>query len=103
YPQRGLLGSTRGVPTGLPAPRAPLRQRRTLRAERRVLAVAGVEPDLVGQPVEDLRRHVADEGGEAHRVLFGVAHAAREQGIAGEEVAAVFWVVQDDRARRVAL
>src|SRR6185437_13967800 len=91
------------LPTGSPAAGAPFGQRRALGAECRVFAVARVEPDLVGEAVEDLRRYVADQRREPRRVLFGVADAAREQRVAGEQMAAVGRVVQDDRPRRVAL
>ena len=46
-----------------PAARAPLGEVGSLGAERRVVAVAGVEPGLVGQPVEDLGLDVVDAAG----------------------------------------
>src|SRR5690606_27891735 len=46
-----------------PAPRAPLRQVRALRAQGGVVAVAGVDPGLVRQYVEDLGLDVVDQAG----------------------------------------
>ena len=71
---------------GLPAAGAPLVQVRALGAERGVLAVPGVHPCGVREPAEDLVGHVVDQGREASRVLLRVAHAAREQAVAGEQV-----------------
>src|SRR3954453_13839750 len=62
----------------LPAAGAPLRDRRPLGAEGRVLAVAGVEPRLVGEPGEQLMLHVVDELGEPLRVPAGVPDPTRE-------------------------
>jgi hypothetical protein len=44
-----------------PPPGAPLGQGGPLGAEGGVLAVAGMELGVVGEPVEQLRRHVVDE------------------------------------------
>ena len=51
-PRRGQCGGVVGAAS--PAALAPLREVGPLGAEGRVVAVAGVEPRLVGQPVEDL-------------------------------------------------
>jgi hypothetical protein len=77
---------------------------RALRAEGGVTAVAGVDPGLVGQPVEDLRHHAVVQGREARLVLLGVANAAGEQAVAGEQVrrGAVGVDDQRDRPRGVA-
>src|SRR5690606_24400471 len=86
-----------------PAPRAPLRQVRALRAQGGVVAVAGVDPGLVRQYVEDLGLDVVDQAGERLRILVGVADTAREQAVAGEDVRMPVRVVVDegDGARRV--
>src|SRR5690606_13482366 len=67
-----------------PAPGAPLRQRRAFGAEGAVVAVAGIEPGVVRQPVEDLPLDVVDEGLEVLLVAEGVADPAGEQRVAGE-------------------
>ena len=54
-------GDVRRTRADLPAALAPLREVRPLGAERRVVAVAGVEPGVVGQPVEDLGLDLVDE------------------------------------------
>src|SRR4051812_35684194 len=59
---------------------APLGQCGSLGAERRVLAVAGIDPGLVGEPAEQLVLHVVDQRVE---VLLGaerVADTAGEDG-----------------------
>jgi hypothetical protein len=53
---------------------------RTLDTEGRVLAVAGVDPRLVGQPREELVADVTDERGEPRLVLLGVADTTGESG-----------------------
>ena len=63
-PRRGTWGSCDVLGGASPAAGAPLREVRALGAERRVVAVAGVEPGLVGQPVEELGGHVVDQGRE---------------------------------------
>src|SRR5690606_10863730 len=87
-----------------PAARPPLRQRWPLGAERAVVAVTGIEPGLVGQPVEDLAFHVPDEGVEVLGVAPGVSDATGEQRVAGEQVwrTAGVLVEQRDGAGRVA-
>ena len=50
---------------------------RPLRSERGVVAVARVEPGLVGQPVEQLVLHVVDQAGELAGKV-GLAHTTRE-------------------------
>ena len=47
--------------------------------------MAGIEPGVVVEAVEELGLDVADEGGEVLRGM-GLAHAAGEQGVAGEQV-----------------
>src|SRR5512139_3414798 len=51
-----------------------------------VVAVAGVDPGVVWEPVEDLLHDAMVEGVEAFRVLPGVSYAAREQAVPGDEV-----------------
>src|SRR4051812_10692955 len=87
---------------GLPAPFAPLRQVRALLAERRVVPVPGVEPRLVGEPVEDLAFEVVHQGREVCGVR-GPPGATREQRVAREQVRGPVRVVvqQRDRSRRV--
>jgi len=63
-----------------PAAVGPFLEVRALVPERRVLAVARVDPGLVGQPVEDLLDDAFVEGGEARIVVLGVAETARESG-----------------------
>ena len=81
-----------GGPAGLsvlPAPGAPLLEVRALGAEGGVLAVAGVDPGLIGQPVEQLGLDSRQQRGEPGRVLLRVADTAGEQAVAGEQVRAV--------------
>src|SRR6478736_4799216 len=87
-----------------PAPGAPLRETGSLRADRRVVAVAGVEPGLVGQPLEDLGLDLVDELDERRLVAERVADPAREERVAREEMGVAGRVVvqQGDRAGRVA-
>src|SRR5690606_39371288 len=71
-------GSCESCPPGDDRPRRPaaglpLRQRRALGAQRRVLAVARVDPRRVGQPVEDPLHHVVEQLLEPLRVLPRVA------------------------------
>jgi hypothetical protein len=68
-----------GRPASPPA-FAPLVEVRPLRTERRVVAVARVEPDVVGQLVENPRPNVVEQGGEVLR-RPGAADAAGEQRI----------------------
>jgi hypothetical protein len=68
---------------------------RALGAERGVVAVAGVEPGVVGELVEDPRPHVVDQGRERLRG-GGLADAAGEEGVAGEEVGVAGGVVVGD-------
>jgi hypothetical protein len=61
-------------PSGaLPAAGAPLGNRRWFCAERRVLAVAGIEPGFVGEAVEQLVLDVVDERGEVLGVAASIA------------------------------
>src|SRR4051812_3268652 len=86
-----------------PAAFAPLLDVRALGPQRRVAAVAGIDPGLVGQPAEQLGVDVVDQRGEPRRVLLRVADAAGEQAVAGEQVRAVrAQVKQRDRAGGVA-
>jgi len=62
----------------LPAAGAPLIKGRSLAAKRRVLAVAGVEPRLVGQPAEELGLHIGQKRGEPRGVALRVPNAARK-------------------------
>src|SRR4051794_29041231 len=62
-------------------PSAPLREMRALRAQRRVLAVPGIDPCLVRQDVEQPLLDVVDQAGEPRGVLLGVADTARESGV----------------------
>ena len=48
--------------------------------------MARVEPGVVGEPVEQLGLDLVDELGEGGVVAEGVADAAGEQGVAGEQV-----------------
>src|SRR5215210_6477186 len=73
-------------PSASPAALAPLLQVRALGAQRRVVAVAGVEPGLVGEPVEQLGGDVVDQLPEGVVVVEGVADAAGEERVAGEEM-----------------
>src|SRR5512133_1581696 len=75
-----------GPRPALPAALAPLGEVRALRADRGVAAVAGIEPGLVGQPLEDLGLDLVDELGERRLVAEGVAHPAGEERVAREEV-----------------
>jgi hypothetical protein len=52
---------------------------RPLITQRRVLAVARIDPGLVGEHVEELGDDAVVEGGEALGVLVGIADAAGEQ------------------------
>jgi hypothetical protein len=54
---------------------------RALGAERRVLAVAGVDPRLVRQRAEDPLLDVVDQAREPGGVLLGVADAAGEEAV----------------------
>src|SRR5690606_35819184 len=84
---RPAVGSDRGVPSGVsPAAFAPFGQRGTLAAQRRVLAVARVEPGGVGKPVEDAFLDVGEQLLEPGRIAPGVADAAGEQAVPGEQV-----------------
>src|SRR4029450_9755100 len=85
-PPPAALDRRGGGPALSPTSLAPLRQRRTLGAEGGVVAVAGVEPRLVGERAEDLRLDVVDQGPEVVGVTSGVAHAAGEERVAGEQV-----------------
>ena len=81
------INELRGGAAGCYQPRSRhSRQVRALGAEGRVVAVAGVEPRVVGEPVEDLGGHLVEELGEGVGVAEGVADPAGEQRVAGEEV-----------------
>jgi hypothetical protein len=54
-----------------------------LGADRRVLAVAGIDPRRVREGPEEPLLDVVDKAGEALRVLPGVADAAGEQELLG--------------------
>jgi hypothetical protein len=54
---------------------------RALDAERGVIAVARVDPGLVGEAAEELRLHVIEQRREASGVFLRVADAAGEQGL----------------------
>jgi len=56
---------------------------RALNPERRVVAVARVEPRVVGKAREELGLDVVDELLERRRVAEGVADAAGEERVAG--------------------
>ena len=66
--------------------------------------MAGVEPRLVGEPVEELGLHVVEQAAEVVGVAEGVADATGEERVAGEQVRVAVGVVveQGDRAGRVA-
>jgi hypothetical protein len=67
-------------------PRAPHSPRcGALGAERRVLAVAGTDPRLVGQRPEQPLLDVVDQAGEPLGVLLRVADAGRDAGLARYE------------------
>ena len=90
---------------GSPAAGAPLGERGALGAERGVLAVAGVEPGLVGQPVEELVLDVVDQRREvAPRRPSVLPTPPGNRRVAGEQVrgAGRVAVEQRDRARGVA-
>jgi hypothetical protein len=53
---------------------------RALGSDRRVLAVAGIDPRLVRQCPEQPLLDVVDQAGEPGGVLLGVADAAGEAG-----------------------
>lgn len=55
-------------------------------AEGGVGAVAGVDPGFVGEAGEEFGFYVVEEGLEVLLVAAGVADAAGEEGVAGEEV-----------------
>jgi hypothetical protein len=57
---------------------------RPLGTERRVVAVAWVEPGVVGQPVEDLGGDLLDPLLEGRLVVESVADPAREERVAGQ-------------------
>src|SRR3569833_2973575 len=87
---------------GSPAAFAPLRQVGAFLAEGGVLAVAGIDPGLVRQRPEDALLEVVHEPGEQLGVTPGVAGAAGEEAVAGEQVRGVAVVVaQCERAGRV--
>src|SRR3954469_17932619 len=87
-----------------PAAGAPLVEVRALRAQRRVVAVAGIEPRVVVVDVEHAGRDVLAERVEALAGVLRVADASREETVAGEEVRVPgrFGVGQGDRAGSVA-
>jgi hypothetical protein len=68
-------------------------------AERSGLAVARVHHGVVRVDVEDAFGDVGEQLVEAGRVLLGVAHAAGEQGIAGEDVRRSLRFLVDQRHR----
>jgi hypothetical protein len=68
----------RGCQLRLPAPLSPLLQVWALSPEGGVVAVAGVDPGLVGELAEELVGHFAVEGGEALGVPVRAANAARK-------------------------
>src|SRR4051794_3433691 len=80
-----------------PAAGAPLLEVGALVAEDRVVAVAGVEPGLVGEAVEDLGADVVEQRGEGVLVAEGVADATREQAVAGPQVRGAAGVVVQQR------
>jgi hypothetical protein len=92
-------GGTTGPPTGeaapfgwLPAAGAPFVDVRFLLAQSRVVAVAGVEPGVVGEGVEQAGGHVVDQG----REVFwggGLADASGEQSIASAVNRCTTWVI----------
>ena len=112
--RRTAGGARRGPPDGRPvrpassrrspAAGAPLRQRGPLGAQRRVLAVARVEPGVVRQPVEQLVLDVVDQGARRCPARRSFADAAGEQRVAGDQVRVAGRVVvqQRDRAGGVA-
>ena len=70
-------------------------------------AVARIHPGAIGQLGEDALLEVGDEAGEPLRIVVGVARAAGEQRVAGEQVRlvgqlAAAVVEQSDAAGRVA-
>src|SRR5438270_385922 len=72
-------------------------------AEGRIAAVAGIDPGVVRQLVEELVLDVVDQGVEVLLRTEGVADAAGEQAVAGEQVRTVRSLVeQSDRSRRMA-
>jgi hypothetical protein len=50
----------------------------TLGAERGVVAVARVEPGLVGEGGEDALLDIVEQMGETYGILLGVSDASRE-------------------------
>src|SRR6202044_433341 len=106
-PSRPAPTTTTSASMLLPAAGAPFGDVRALGAERGVLAVAGVDPGAVGQLAEHPLLEVVHELAEPLRVLLGVAGAAGEQGVSGEQVRLVGQraarvVAQRDAARGVA-
>src|SRR5690606_41678423 len=84
--QRTLTAVGSGRDGGSPAAGPPFGERGPLAAERRVLAVAGVEPGGVREPVENAFLDIGEQLLEAGRVAPGVADAAGEQAVAGDQV-----------------
>src|SRR3954462_11327719 len=82
-----------------PTPRSPLVEVRPLGAQGRVLAVAGGEPGLVGEPVEQLRPYVVQQRPEVVRVPAGVPHATGEERVTGPQVRGSSRVVVQQRHR----
>src|SRR4051794_29444764 len=77
-PPETLYGRTTSKPgragRGSPAAGAPLGEVGAFGAERGVLAVARIEPGVVGEAVEQLVLHVVDQGREVLLVAAGVPH-----------------------------
>src|SRR5690606_29193883 len=89
---------------GSPAPLAPLAEGRALGTEDRVPAVPRIDPGRVVEDVEHTGGDVLDETVEALARVLGVAHAAGEERVAGEQVGGAVRVDvgQRDGAGRVA-
>ena len=84
-----LTGGRFGRDGGSPAAGPPLGSAGRSRPSVRVLAVAGVEPGGVREPVENAFLDIGEGLLEAGRVAPGVADATGEQAVAGEQVRAV--------------
>src|SRR4051794_17213212 len=82
---------TVGQPMALPASLAPFREMRPLRAERRVVAVAGINPGPVGQRSEDFLFEAVHQAGEGVRVVERVSRPSGKQAVAREQV----WCVRE--------
>src|SRR5207253_428197 len=85
---------------GLPAAIDPLLEMGLLVADRGVVAVAGHDDGVGGEPGEEPVFDGADDGGEVAALELGCAGPAREQGVARQEDGGAL-DLEAHRARRV--